>query len=92
MLDMGPPHHMMWKGDLQALLQMYIHGGTSKIHHKDVPTPVDVGVPLHWYASEGGGGLLGNWGMAESEWYIMVEASKPHRLHPTSILYICKVF
>jgi hypothetical protein len=33
-------------------------------------------------------------GMAESEWCckVMVEASKPRRLHPTSIWYICKVF
>ncbi len=40
-LDMDPPHHMMLKGDLQALIDVHTHGGTSKIHHKDVPPPVE---------------------------------------------------
>ena len=40
---MDLPHHMVLKGDFQDLLQMYIlmEGGTSKIHHEDVPAPVD---------------------------------------------------
>ena len=53
-----------------------------------------MGVPLCWYASEGGVDYWEIGGMAESKWCckVMVDASKPHSLHPTSILYIYKVF
>ena len=49
-----------------------------------------VGVPLHWYASEGGVDYWEIGGMAEFEWCckVMVEASKPRRLHSTIILCI----
>ena len=52
---MDPTHHMVLKGHLKDLLQMYMlmaHGGTWKIHHEDVPAPVDSYrthlIPLLW--------------------------------------------
>jgi hypothetical protein len=39
----------------------------------------------------GGGLMLQNWGEVEPE-QVMVEAGNPCRLHPTSIVYVYKVF
>jgi hypothetical protein len=53
-----------------------------------------MGAPLHCNTRAGGGEFLENWGMAEPKWYCgaMVEAANSFRLHPTSILYVYKVF
>ncbi len=54
-----------------------------------------MGAPLHCYTCVGGSEVLENWGMGEAkEWCFvdMVEATNSFRLHPTSILYVYKVF
>ncbi len=45
------------------------------------------GCTLTLLSCAGGGQILENWGMIESEWCcgVMIEAANPHWLHPTSI-------